>query len=697
MAPVYIGRPDYQDILTRRTYAPFFLYNGCESTTNHEAGGEAMEKIIEFRKYPLDLVLDKLLMDKTTGKPIIWATNSYSEFGETYCDRFTITLGALQGINPVLIQPRAFKALETQQQRTKSKAEVFTPSWIVNKMINHLDEEWFGRPEVFNIEDEKSWKTNPQKIDFKGKKWKDYVDQTVLEITCGEAPFIVSRYNASSGEIIPIEDRIGILDRKLRVVTENTDNEEDWLKWTKRAFESVYGYEYQGDNLLIGRINLLMTFLDYYRSVWKKDADKSLLTAITNIITWNFWQMDGLNGTVPLGVPQPLIEQMTLFDFEEEQEEKAPLCKVRKWRAKKTILHKEIETKEGSDMGKKKWDIILGNPPYQEESKSNNQAKPVYNLFMEEAFKVGKTVELITPARFLTNQGATPKQWNNKMLNDDHYQILDFYPKSSTVFPNVDIKGGVIISLHDNKRTTEPIGTFIPFKELASIYDKVKSITPPERGNLGDWVFSPDSYRFSDDLFAERPELVGRTDKAHAKAVSSSVFSRYPEIFSDEAPSGNDSYIKIYGRENSQRVSKWTKRKYVAPHENLDKWKIFVPGANGTGAIGEILSTPVIGQPVIGHNQTFVSIGTLDTEFEAQALLKYVKSKFGRALLGIMKTTQNNQSKSTWSKIPLQNFTPNSDIDWSKSIPEIDQQLYKKYGLSPEEIEFIETHVKEME
>ena len=655
-----------------------------------------MEKIIEFRKYPLDLVLDKLLMDKTTGKPIIWATNSYSEFGETYCDRFTITLGALQGINPVLIQPRAFKALETQQQRTKSKAEVFTPSWIVNKMINHLDEEWFGRPEVFNVEDEKSWKTNPQKIDFKGKKWKDYVDQTVLEITCGEAPFIVSRYNASSGEIIPIEDRIGILDRKLRVVTENTDNEEDWLKWTKRAFESVYGYEYQGDNLLIGRINLLMTFLDYYRSVWKKDADKSLLTAITNIITWNFWQMDGLNGTVPLGVPQPLIEQMTLFDFEEEQEEKAPLCKVRKWRAKKTILHKEIETKEGSDMGKKKWDIILGNPPYQEESKSNNQAKPVYNLFMEEAFKVGKTVELITPARFLTNQGATPKQWNNKMLNDDHYQILDFYPKSSTVFPNVDIKGGVIISLHDNKRTTEPIGTFIPFKELASIYDKVKSITPPERGNLGDWVFSPDSYRFSDDLFAERPELVGRTDKAHAKAVSSSVFSRYPEIFSDEAPSGNDSYIKIYGRENSQRVSKWTKRKYVAPHENLDKWKIFVPGANGTGAIGEILSTPVIGQPVIGHNQTFVSIGTLDTEFEAQALLKYVKSKFGRALLGIMKTTQNNQSKSTWSKIPLQNFTPNSDIDWSKSITEIDQQLYKKYNLSPEEIDFIETHVKEM-
>ena len=219
-----------------------------------------MEKIIEFRKYPLDMILDKLLLDKTTGKRIIWATDGYSEYGEKYCDRFEISSGALAGINPVLIQPRAFKALETQQQRTKSKAEVFTPSWIVNKMVNHLDEEWFGRPDIFNIEENQTWQTRPEKIDFGKKKWKDYVDRSVLEITCGEAPFIVSRYNASTGEIIPIKDRIGILDRKLRVVTENTDSEKDWIKWAQRAFESVYGYEYQGDNLLIGRINLLMTF-----------------------------------------------------------------------------------------------------------------------------------------------------------------------------------------------------------------------------------------------------------------------------------------------------------------------------------------------------------------------------------------------------------------------------------------------------
>lgn len=336
-----------------------------------------MEKIIEFRKYPLDMILEKLLADKTTGKQIIWATDGYREYGSKYCDRYEMTLEALKGINPVLIQPRAFKALETQQQRTKSKAEVFTPSWIVNQMINHLDEEWFGRPEVFNIEESQTWKTNAQKIDFKDRKWKDYVDQTVLEITCGEAPFIVSRYNASTGEIIPIEDRIGVLDRKLRVVTENTDNEEDWLKWTKRAFESVYGYEYQGDNLLIGRINLSMTFLDYYRSVWKKDADKSLLTTITNIIAWNFWQMDGLNGTVPLGVPQPMIEQITLFDDDDEEQEKAPLCKVRKWRAKKTILYKEIETKEGNGMSNRKFDVVIGKNLY-----PNGIAKQIRTSFI---------------------------------------------------------------------------------------------------------------------------------------------------------------------------------------------------------------------------------------------------------------------------------------------------------------------------
>lgn len=135
---------------------------------------------------------------------------------------------------------------------------------------------------------------------------------------------------------------------------------------------------------------------------------------------------------------------------------------------------------------------------------------------------------------------------------------------------------------------------------------------------------------------------------------------------------------------------------YVIPYKNLDKWKVFLPGSNGTGALGETLSSPVIGKPGIGHNQTFISFGFFDDEYQAESLLKYLKTKFSRAMLSIMKTTQHNKTKDVWSKVPLQDFTSTSDIDWSKSIPEIDQQLYAKYGLDQHEIDFIETRVKEM-
>jgi len=272
--------------------------------------------------------------------------------------------------------------------------------------------------------------------------------------------------------------------------------------------------------------------------------------------------------------------------------------------------------------------------------------------------------------------------------------VLHASTKNNTKFPNVDIKGGVVVIYRDKNKNFGSIDTFIPFNELRSIYHKVRAINS---GNISHFVYSPDSYRFTDALFTENPILVGRTDNAHAKAVASSVFERYPEVFLESKPEDGEDYVQIYGRLSGERIYRFIKRRYLAPHPNLDKWKVFVPGANGTGAIGEILSSPVIGQPVIGHNQTFVSIGKFDTEFEATALLNYIKTKFGRAMLSIMKTTQNNQSKSTWSKVPLQDFTPQSDIDWTKSIPEIDRQLYAKYGLDKQEIAFIEEKVKAME
>ncbi len=338
-----------------------------------------------------------------------------------------------------------------------------------------------------------------------------------------------------------------------------------------------------------------------------------------------------------------------------------------------------------------KFDFVIGNPPY-ESVGENNQSKPVYNLFMDSAYEVGEVVELITPARFLSQAGATPKAWNRKILNSNNVKVLSYYDNSADVFSGVDIKGGVVITYFDKNSNFEPIGVFIKNENLRGIFDKVKRTLSE---NIGDLVHSPDSFRFTDEMFVENPELIDRTDKAHLKAVASSVFDRYPEIFSDEK--SEDKNIKIIGRKNGERKSFYTKAIYLNNQGNLYKWKVLVAGAIGTGTFGESLSDFIVAEPNTAHTQTFVSMGEFETKYEAESLVKYLKTKFARALLGIMKTTQNNQSKVVWSKIPLQDFTESSDIDWSASILNIDRQFYKKYGLSEEEINFIESKVKEME
>ena len=240
-----------------------------------------MEKLIDINSYPVSVVLKALLKDKTTGKNIIFATSAYTENGRTINEKEHITEEILKGFGSDIIQPRVTKSLEEQAERTRTKAEVFTPSWICNKMNNHCDEEWFGRKNVFNIENGQAWEPTVEKIDFVNKKdWQKYVDSKRLEITCGEAPYLVSRYDTTTAEIIPIHSRIGILDRKLRIVNENTDNEKDWLKWVYRAFQSVYGYEFQGDNLFIARINMLNTFVDYMRERWDRVPDEKELKKI---------------------------------------------------------------------------------------------------------------------------------------------------------------------------------------------------------------------------------------------------------------------------------------------------------------------------------------------------------------------------------------------------------------------------------
>lgn len=310
-----------------------------------------LKELISLKSYAIYNTLPILLQDKTTKKNIIWATNSYElQLGEDYDNKKQITIGTLTGLNPIELQPRILKDIEEQQARTKNKAEVFTPSWLCNKMNNFLDEDWFGKKDVFNRESGETWITNENKIEFlNGKTWEKYVDSRRLEITCGEAPYLVSRYDAANGKtIIPPNHRIGILDRKLRVVNENTSDEKEWFTWINRAFESTYGYEFQGDNLLIGRINLLLTFVDNMEFKWSRKPTVKELHKISNTISWNLWQMDGLSCRVPLGAPKELVHKPTIFDFlngtvDKPKTKVGPKCKIKDWRSNKSIVFEDIK------------------------------------------------------------------------------------------------------------------------------------------------------------------------------------------------------------------------------------------------------------------------------------------------------------------------------------------------------------------
>ena len=501
----------------------------------------------------------------------------------------------------------------------------------------------------------------------------------------------MSRYDASTGELIPIERRIGIIDRKLRVVNENAADEAEWLEWAFRAFQSVYGYEYQGDNLLIARINLLYTLADYIEAMWHRQAARKELEKFLNVICWNFWQMDGLKDTPPYGIPSDEIVQLSMFGDNETVDE-IVYCKIYDWRADASRLFKDLKER-GKGM---KFDYVIGNPPYQDNTLGDNAtyAPPVYHLFLDAAYTVSDRVELIHPARFLFNAGSTPKDWNKKMLNDEHFKVLFYEQDSSKVFRNTDIKGGVVVTYRDTTRVYGAIETFTPFEELNSIMRKVEK--SKNFSSLSDVVFSAYSNKFTKIMHKEHPEVISIMSKGHAFDLKSNVFEKLPNIFLEEKPEDGNVYCKFIGLIKNKRTFRYIKKSYVEDTDNLGKYKVLMPAANGSGAIGEVLSTPLIGEPLIGGTESFISIGSLDTSEEAEALLKYVKSKFARTLLGILKITQH-VTPEKWKYVPQQDFTPNSDIDWSKSIAEIDRQLYKKYGLTPDEIKFIETHVKEME
>lgn len=364
---------------------------------------EVMNWKQEFLKWPA-VVQEYLLSDRTARKKegertrIIWATDVYESHGKGYGAGEEMTLASLTLPGAPEIRPMAVRREEEKKERVKKRAEVFTPSWVCNLQNNLVDEAWFGKSDVFNhVTDPEThqWEPTVGPIPFREtgrKSWKHYVDRKVLEITCGEAPYLASRYDTVTGKAIPIEKRMGMLDRKLRAVSENVETEADWLTWARRAMEATYGYEYQGDSLLLARMNLMLTYLEYRRARWTSEPAVEELRAIARILSWNLWQMDGLKGFLPMGKLGDVPYTSTLFPEVEELHFLEPWeieSQVHDWRGQRTYRFNDLGNNDFGEFIERrgrtmKFDVVIGNPPYQEETakkETENGQKTVRNIF----------------------------------------------------------------------------------------------------------------------------------------------------------------------------------------------------------------------------------------------------------------------------------------------------------------------------
>lgn len=303
-------------------------------------------------------ILETLLLDRTTGENIIWATDNYQSRGEGYGFHDFITLEKICGENKHVIQPRISKSLEEQKRRIVDKAEVFTPSWICNAQNNLIDKAWFQTDQdVFNheIEENNTWVPTEQLPPYpKGKSWRSYIIENRLEMACGEAPYLCSRFDATTGEMIPVHRRVGFLDRKLQLVNANTPDvtldmdaaqrkniHKTWRRAAYKALQSTYGFEWQGDNLLLARESLLITFIEYYQVKWNTNRlpDKECLRKVAEIISWNIWQMDGLKYGIPGYTPSEHLESEFFAPTVPGRER---FCRIKEWTRQEPLLGEEV-------------------------------------------------------------------------------------------------------------------------------------------------------------------------------------------------------------------------------------------------------------------------------------------------------------------------------------------------------------------
>ena len=554
------------------------------------------------------------------------------------------TLTSLQdgNISAVLKNIFSAKVIILNKDRVKKFGEVFTPPDIVNKM---LDDENIA--DVFET-----------------------LDAKILEPTAGDGAFLV-----------------GILQRKLKLAKNSAD--------AFTALSSIYGVEIQLDNLAYARKNLADTFKNLYGDI--SAEEENIMWAIINA---NIVQGDALSKKMETYIDAKKKKSATADEVGK------PLTFIdwsnMEWKLDShnlpQIFRYDALTSGGAmtyyDFN---FALVIGNPPYQGETSGDNKtfAKPVYHLFLESFWESCNRVMMIHPARCLFNAGATPNAFNKKLLNDEHIKVILYEPNCKNIFPDADIKGGVAVTYRDQNKIFGKIGVYTQFPVLNLLVHDVFTVNKFFK-SFNEIMHGQTLYKLSIKAYEDFPALLEPIYTRNDMALRTNAIERFSELFFDKKPNDGNEYIQIWGREDNQRVCMWIRRDYIVDIPELHNYKVFVAAANNVGNLGEKLVTPLVGLPLVGSTQTFISVGDFHTEAEAANCLKYVKTKFARALLGVLKITQHNPPEK-WKYVPLQDFTNDSDIDWSRSVAEIDRQLYKKYNLSQEEIDFIESKVKAME
>lgn len=615
------------------------------------------------------LLLEILLKDQTTGNNIKWGTDSYHTNGYSFYANQEITSDLITGWYEGFIRPRAAKNTDEQQERQRSKAEVFTPSWIIKIQVDAALE---GVKDL-------------SLIDFLKTKW--------LEITCGEAPYMVNRYDMNTGKIIKLDKRAGFMDRKFKRLNEEVSDEDEWIKLALLIYQSSYGYEYQGDSLLLARENLMLTFIDNYFYMFGAFPEEELILEVLEIISLNIFQMDGLTYEVPYsdGGTEEIKTQLSLFEeIEIKEKEKEQLAKIKLWNQNKSVDFKEIV--EGNDLSMK-FDVVIGNPPYQiADGGAQSSSKPVYHYFVESGMQIASNyLTLIIPTRWYVG-GKGLNDFRHMMLNNHNIKELHDFVNPKEVFPNTNIRGGVCYFLWDANYD----------------YSNKTRVVTHYGGQIINDIQRP--MKIKDiNIFVRDPKAAKILEK-----VMDKKFKSFEEIVSARKPFGlatnftkDDRYSDSQDnlKEAITCYSRGFSKGYVEDKEIeinrhwIDKWKVYTPYANNIGTeLPDDNLNAYLGKPGTISTETYLVIGgNLDlTRFTANNLIQYLETKFLRYLLGLAKSSHHATARA-YRFVPLQDFTEDSDIDWTKSISEIDQQLYKKYNLSDEEIHFIENNVKEME